>query len=114
TPHPPRGPRSRFDGLSSRNRLSYFRQDLVGVRGFEPPTTCTPCRCATRLRYTPIRLRKRVILSKAVAKVSSRRPGRPTWRARPEDPPAPHAFDGRSGGSGFDPRAPRPPRACDA
>src|SRR5690606_15021443 len=26
---------------------------LVGVRGFEPPTTCTPCRCATRLRYTP-------------------------------------------------------------
>ncbi len=26
---------------------------LVGVRGFEPPTTGTPCRCATRLRYTP-------------------------------------------------------------
>src|SRR5690625_4499302 len=30
---------------------------MVGVRGFEPPTTCTPCRCATRLRYTPIRER---------------------------------------------------------
>jgi hypothetical protein len=26
---------------------------LVGVRGFEPPTTATPLRCATRLRYTP-------------------------------------------------------------
>src|SRR5580704_15844410 len=24
---------------------------LVGARGFEPPTTCTPCRYATRLRY---------------------------------------------------------------
>ena len=28
--------------------------DLVGARGFEPPTTCTPCRYATRLRYAPI------------------------------------------------------------
>ena len=27
---------------------------LVGARGFEPPTTCTPCRCATRLRYAPV------------------------------------------------------------
>ncbi len=27
---------------------------MVGVRGFEPPTTGTPCRCATRLRYTPL------------------------------------------------------------
>src|SRR5215218_4913007 len=27
--------------------------DLVGARGFEPPTTCTPCRYATRLRYAP-------------------------------------------------------------
>ncbi len=26
---------------------------MVGARGFEPPTTCTPCRCATRLRYAP-------------------------------------------------------------
>jgi hypothetical protein len=26
---------------------------LVGARGFEPPTTCTPCRYATRLRYAP-------------------------------------------------------------
>jgi hypothetical protein len=26
---------------------------MVGARGFEPPTTCTPCRYATRLRYAP-------------------------------------------------------------
>src|ERR1700730_17477747 len=24
----------------------------IWVRGFEPPTPCTPCKCATRLRYT--------------------------------------------------------------
>lgn len=34
-------------------QLSYGRK-LVGMRGFEPPTTCTPYRCATRLRYIPI------------------------------------------------------------
>ncbi len=27
--------------------------DVVGARGFEPPTTATPLRCATRLRYAP-------------------------------------------------------------
>ncbi len=26
---------------------------MVGARGFEPPTTSTPRRCATRLRYAP-------------------------------------------------------------
>ena len=26
---------------------------MVGPTGFEPATTCTPCRCATRLRYGP-------------------------------------------------------------
>ena len=26
---------------------------LVGARGFEPPTPCAQGRCATRLRYTP-------------------------------------------------------------
>ena len=26
---------------------------LVGAKGFEPSTPCTPCRCATRLRYAP-------------------------------------------------------------
>src|SRR5581483_8088733 len=28
--------------------------DSVGVRGFEPPTTCTPYKCATGLRHTPV------------------------------------------------------------
>ncbi len=26
---------------------------MVGASGFEPPTPCTPCRCATGLRYAP-------------------------------------------------------------
>ena len=29
---------------------------MVGVAGFELATPCTPCKCATRLRYTPTRL----------------------------------------------------------
>ena len=27
---------------------------LVGTRGFEPPTSCTPCKRSTRLNYVPI------------------------------------------------------------
>jgi hypothetical protein len=27
--------------------------EMVGVAGFELATPCTPCKCATRLRYTP-------------------------------------------------------------
>ena len=27
--------------------------NVVGARRFELPTPCTPCRCATRLRYAP-------------------------------------------------------------
>ena len=26
---------------------------MVGAGGFEPPTPCTPCKCATGLRYAP-------------------------------------------------------------
>src|SRR3569832_1629919 len=29
---------------------------MVGVAGFELATPCTPCKCATRLRYTPTSL----------------------------------------------------------
>src|SRR5687767_8620257 len=29
------------------------RREVVGARGFEPPTPCTPCRCATGLRHAP-------------------------------------------------------------
>ena len=28
-------------------------QEMVGASGFEPPTPCTPCRCATGLRHAP-------------------------------------------------------------
>ncbi len=43
-------------------RLSYERSnsptfterlEMVGVEGFEPPTSCSQSRRATRLRYTP-------------------------------------------------------------
>ena len=30
-------------------------ESMVGEKGFEPSTPCTPCKCATRLRYTPTR-----------------------------------------------------------
>src|ERR1700741_121423 len=40
---------------------------LVGARGFEPPTTCTPCRYATRLRYAPTCCARKSILSGAQA-----------------------------------------------
>src|SRR5689334_7059207 len=29
------------------------RRSRVGVEGFEPPTSCSQSKCATRLRYTP-------------------------------------------------------------
>src|SRR5512143_3811550 len=32
-------------------------EELVGARRFELPTPCTPCRCATRLRYAPTPIR---------------------------------------------------------
>ncbi len=28
---------------------------LVGTRGFEPPTSCTPCKRSTRLNYVPFK-----------------------------------------------------------
>ncbi len=36
--------------MSTPREISLF---MVGARGFEPPTPCTPCTCATRLRYAP-------------------------------------------------------------
>ena len=56
-------------GLSARNQTrnfikemlfpeqprvkKYIKKNLVGVEGFEPPTSCSQSRRATRLRYTP-------------------------------------------------------------
>jgi hypothetical protein len=34
----------------------FFFSKLVGTAGFEPTTTCAPCKCATRLRYAPFRV----------------------------------------------------------
>ena len=45
----------RFDrtALSIEGCLTRDSLPSVGVTGFEPATTCTPCKCATGLRYTP-------------------------------------------------------------
>ena len=45
TPHQ----KKRAESLVRTGPLSY----MVGVAGFELATPCTPCKCATRLRYTP-------------------------------------------------------------
>lgn len=29
-------------------------EDKIGATGFEPATTCTPYKCATKLRYAPV------------------------------------------------------------
>ena len=38
-------------------KFSFQIKELVGVEGFEPPTSCSQSRRATRLRYTPRRRR---------------------------------------------------------
>src|SRR5690606_40379107 len=38
-----------------RLRTSYRRRRMVGAEGFEPPNLWSQTRCATRLRYAPIR-----------------------------------------------------------
>jgi hypothetical protein len=42
-------------GLTSvlRNPLGKKDDMVVGAAGFEPATTCTPCKYATRLRHAP-------------------------------------------------------------
>ena len=49
-------PKKRQEEVTTKKGCELVRNpliELVGARGFEPPTTCTPCRCATRLRYAP-------------------------------------------------------------
>ena len=51
------GPAKEGDRRAPRN----IREELVGARGFEPPTTTTPRWCATRLRYAPsVNLRDKI------------------------------------------------------
>ena len=45
-----------YGRLEEHASLGLMRRELVGVEGFEPPTSCSQSRRATRLRYTPIRL----------------------------------------------------------
>ena len=44
-------------GLDPREiqALDFLAEFLVGTAGFELATPCTPCKCATRLRYAPKR-----------------------------------------------------------
>ena len=43
--------------LEKQKDLAHFEAKslthMVGVKGFEPSTPCTPCKCATKLRHTP-------------------------------------------------------------
>ena len=52
------GDNSSIGSQKKRKDLEHFCAKpliyLVGVRGLEPPTPCTPCKCATRLRHTPL------------------------------------------------------------
>src|SRR5262249_12683622 len=51
------GSSRRLRGVSRADRVRRGthteREGLVGATGFEPATPCTPCRCATKLRYAP-------------------------------------------------------------
>ena len=41
-------------------QLSYSHHKVVGEEGFEPPTSCSQSRRATRLRYTPTKPRSQI------------------------------------------------------
>ena len=42
------------DGVLYRKAAGIDRRLFkVGAGGFEPPTPCTPCKCASGLRYAP-------------------------------------------------------------
>lgn len=54
TPHQPFGTtKSPAFWNERQDFLKLDRENLVGARGFEPPTPCSRSRCATRLRYAP-------------------------------------------------------------
>src|SRR5574338_617308 len=48
-------PRPLKSKKASRNDWPNCLIQLVGAAGFELATPCTPCKCATRLRYAPKR-----------------------------------------------------------
>ena len=57
-PNPDAGPAASGTDAAAcpaAGKIGNHAADLVGVAGFELATPCTPCKCATRLRYTPTR-----------------------------------------------------------
>ena len=55
------------EGKNRMGRRLYSR-DMVGVEGFEPPTSCSQSRRATRLRYTPNDAAARMVRSRLVGR----------------------------------------------
>ncbi len=49
----PGRPGLRPPALSKRKSPIISDQAFVGMTGFEPATSCTPCKYATELRYIP-------------------------------------------------------------
>jgi hypothetical protein len=67
---------------------------MVGMRGFEPPAPCSRSRCATRLRYIPMRSGKASFLAALTGFVNGKMHGTGSF---PPNPPS-HAGT-REGGS---------------
>jgi hypothetical protein len=44
--------------------------EVVGARGFEPPTPCSQSRCATRLRYAPEKRKSEIGISKSESNIT--------------------------------------------
>jgi hypothetical protein len=51
-------PKQKSQWLAPLAFCDCFFLSLVGMAGFELATPCTPCKCATRLRYTPTSARQ--------------------------------------------------------
>lgn len=82
----------------------------VGVEGFEPPTSCSQSKCATRLRYTPPRItsQRGILRSNGASPPSSARPLRAPGAATPRGAAADRAAPCATGARGpcRRPRAP--------
>lgn len=54
---------------------------MVGIAGFEPATACSQSRCATKLRYIPIKWRRRRDSNPRALRPNdlANRPLKPTW-----------------------------------
>ena len=101
------------------------KKELVGTRGFEPPTPCTPCKCATRLRHVPTGSMRARIIPQLAGRSSLKKGGQGGALARPprtrvsaagssEFPRARFAAGGRSAATGRRPPGlPRPASDCE-